>query len=128
AMSLHGHPMVELRQRLKHVPKMTSKAVRQLSTGAQVKVSGMVLVRQRPPTANGVCFATIEDEHGFMDLGLWKDVFEEYREVFLNNCFITVTAKVQHEGATVSLIASKIEPLFKTVSFLKHADPAQYFY
>ncbi len=128
AMSLHGHPMGELRRQLKHVPKLTSKAVRQLSTGAQVKVSGMVLVRQRPPTANGVCFATLEDEHGFMDLVLWKDVFEQHREVFLNNCFITVTAKVQHEGTTVSLIASKIEPLFKTSDFLKHADPAQYFY
>ena len=137
AMSLHGHPMSELRRRVKNVPKVTSQTVRTLATGTRVKVSGMTLVRQRPPTANGVCFATIEDEHGFMDLVLWKDIFEKYREVFLNHCFITVTATVQHEGATVSLIVSKVEPIFvgkpqdrpsEPATLLKNADPTQYFY
>jgi len=133
SMSSHGHPMIELRKCIKRLPKTTSKYVRTLPTGTRVQIAGLTLIRQMPPTAKGVCFATLEDEFGFMDLVLWKNVYEKFRDVFLNNCFIMATVEVQHEGHTVSLLVEDIKPVRLNTNetqqaILQNAKPSQYFY
>lgn len=131
SISLQGHPMSELRKSMKHIPKMTSKSIRELKSGSTVKTAGLVLVRQKPPTANGTCFSTLEDEHGFIDLVLFPDTFEKYNEVFLNHCFIIISGKMEREGNTVSVIVSAVTPLWQTETLHETPlalEPDQYFW
>lgn len=130
SVSTHGHPMREMRRSLK-LPSATSKALKEARSGSRLKVAGLVLIRQKPPTAKGVCFATLEDEFGFMDVILWKKNFDKYREVFLNHCFIVVSGEVQKDENTVSLLVDRVEPIWQA----EHLDqtplplePHQYFY
>jgi error-prone DNA polymerase len=76
-----------------------------------VRVAGLVIARQRPYTAKGTVFATLEDEEGFLDLILRKEVFERYEEVFVGNAFLTVTGRVQSDGNSLSVIVRKVEAL-----------------
>jgi error-prone DNA polymerase len=130
AVSTHGHPMQELRKSVK-LPNATSKELLAARKGSRIKVAGLVLIRQKPPTAKGVCFATLEDEFGFMDIILWKKNFEKYKEVFLNHCFIIVGGEVQADHNTVSLLVDYVAPVWDTEHLDQTPlplDPTQYFY
>jgi len=129
-VSVHGHPMAELRKNM-NLPKTTAKDIRQMQTGSYVKTSGLVLIRQKPPTAKGVCFSTLEDESGFIDIILWKNIFEQYRDDFLNHCFLIVEGVLQRDENTVSILVKKLRPIWNT----RHMDdtplalePDQYFH
>ena len=77
-VSLNDHPMKLLRPRLPKKLK-SSQEVMHLRSGTRVSVGGLVTCRQRPGTASGVVFVTMEDEFGFLNLVLWARVFERYR-------------------------------------------------
>lgn len=130
SVSTHGHPMRELRRTGK-LPKATSQTLLAAKAGSRLKLGGLVLIRQKPPTAKGVCFATLEDEFGFIDVILWKKNFEKYQEVFLNHCFIIVGGEVQKDENTVSLLVDFVAPVWK-VDHLDQTplplEPTQYFY
>jgi error-prone DNA polymerase len=109
-LSTRGHPMKELRQCFsKKVPSVTTGAVRNAAVGRVLRIAGLTIVRQRPPNAKGTCFGTLEDEEGFLDLILHNDVFEKYRDVFVNEPFIVATGKVQRDLKATSLLVTKIE-------------------
>ncbi len=74
-----------------------------------VTLAGLVLVRQRPGTASGVIFATIEDETGVGNIVIWPTVFQQYRRAVLASWLLCVTGKVQREGLVIHLIADKID-------------------
>jgi error-prone DNA polymerase len=131
SISTHGHPMAEIRKNMPGIAKGTSKTLRESVNGRRLTVTGLVLIRQKPPTAKGVCFCTMEDEFGFIDIILWRKNFEKYREVFLNHCFITVGGVVQKDENTTSLLVDMVKPVWNTA----HLDntplplePTQYFY
>ena len=63
-----------------------------------MKVAGLVLVRQRPGTAGGVCFITIEDETGFANLVIFQSLFEKYRKEVLNSRLLMVEGKLQRKA------------------------------
>ena len=65
---------------------------------------------QRPPTAKGTAFATLEDEFGFLDLILHKEVYERVRDLMMNEPFVVVRGKIQRDGGACSLIVEGIEP------------------
>lgn len=111
SLSMHGHPMGQLRS-LKRVPKIHSRRLRSLPSGSQVSVAGLILVRQKPPTAKGVVFSTLEDEFGFVDLILHQKVYETHKEVFLNHCFIIAKGTLQRDSRTVSLLVNQVDPIF----------------
>ncbi len=77
-----------------------------MNDGDEVKVSGLILVRQRPETAKGICFMTIEDETGNGNLVFWKDLFEQYRKPIMQAKLILVEGKLQKEGDVIHVIAS----------------------
>ena len=77
--------------------------------GTTVSVAGLVLVRQRPGSAHGVIFATIEDETGTANIVVWTDVFERYRRPLLTARLMRVTGKLQREGIVIHVIAQTIE-------------------
>jgi error-prone DNA polymerase len=93
-VSVSDHPLKLLRARL---PKKTlsSRDILSLRSGTKVSVAGMVICRQRPGTASGVVFVTMEDEFGFSNLVLWSKVFEEYRHVATHARLLMVHGRIE---------------------------------
>jgi len=108
-LSTRGHPMRELRKHFNQVPKFNSRTVKTVPSGRVLSVGGLVIARQRPPNAKGTCFATLEDEEGFLDLVLHSDVFEKYEDVFVNEPFIIVRGKVQRAKTATTLIVHRVD-------------------
>ena len=93
-VSVSDHPMKLLRARL---PKKTlsSRDIMALRSGTKVSVAGLVICRQRPGTASGVVFVTMEDEFGFSNLVLWSKVFEKYRQIATASRLLMVHGRIE---------------------------------
>lgn len=79
--------------------------------GARIVVAGLVLVRQRPGTAKGVIFITLEDETGVANVIVWRSLYERYRRAVIGGRLLRVTGKLQREGGVAHVIAEKIEDM-----------------
>jgi DNA polymerase III alpha subunit len=79
--------------------------------GARVAVAGLVLVRQRPGTAKGVVFVTLEDETGVANVVVWAKVFERYRRAVIAARLLRVTGRVQREAGVTHVVAEEIEDI-----------------
>jgi DNA polymerase III alpha subunit len=79
--------------------------------GARVTVAGLVLVRQRPGTAKGVIFVTLEDETGTCNVVVWAKVYEQFRRAVIAGRLLRVTGKLQREAGVVHIVAERIEDL-----------------
>lgn len=80
-------------------------------SGARLTVAGLVLLRQRPGTAKGVVFVTLEDETGTVNVIVWRAVFERFRRAVIAARMMRVTGRVQREGAVIHLIAEEVEDI-----------------
>jgi len=109
SLSLKAHPVGFLRDQITRMGVIRDEELPGIATGRRVKVSGLVLVRQRPGTASGVIFATLEDETGIANIVIWPKTFERYRPIVLGSRFIVVTGKVQNEDNVIHVIADKLE-------------------
>ena len=89
-----------------------------LRSGRRVSVAGLVLVRQRPGTASGVIFATIEDETGVANIIVWPKIFERYRAIVLGARFLKVTGWLQSEQGVIHVVAERLEDLSPLLSKL----------
>ena len=81
------------------------------SAGARVCVAGLVLVRQRPGTAKGVIFVTLEDETGTANVVVWANVYERFRRAVISGRLLRVTGRLQREAGVVHIVAELIEDL-----------------
>jgi DNA polymerase III alpha subunit len=79
--------------------------------GARVMVAGLVLVRQRPGTAKGVIFVTLEDETGTCNVVVWAKIYERFRRAVIAGRLLRVTGKLQREAGVVHIVAELIEDL-----------------
>jgi DNA polymerase III alpha subunit len=79
--------------------------------GARVAVAGLTICRQRPGTAKGVIFLTLEDETGVANIVVWAKVFERYRRAVIAGRCLKVTGRVQREGMVIHLVAEVIEDI-----------------
>ena len=79
--------------------------------GARVAVAGLVICRQRPGTARGVIFVSIEDETGVANIVIWAGVFDRFRRAVVAGRCLKVTGRLQRDGAVVHVIADRIEDL-----------------
>ena len=79
--------------------------------GARITVAGLVLVRQRPGTANGVIFITLEDETTTCNVIVWRKLYETYRRAVISGRMLRITGHVQREGAVCHVIAEIIEDI-----------------
>lgn len=118
--SIKAHPLSFLRQKLNHMGVSPAKMLAGLSNGMLVKVCGIITVRQRPGTAKGVLFVTIEDETGFVNLVLWSKTFETYRKVVLQSKIMMATRQLQIEGDVVHVIVHSCKNM--NTSLLKEAE------
>ena len=107
-LSLRRHPLALLRDRLTSVGLQPAADVLQFPNGAAVHAAGLVIARQRPSSASGVIFVTIEDETGYLNLVVWERVAERQRQVLLGATLLGVHGEVQREGAVVHIVARQL--------------------
>lgn len=79
--------------------------------GARVTVAGLVLVRQRPGTAKGVIFVTLEDETGICNVVVWQKMYQKYRRAVVAGRLLRVTGRIQRDGQVVHLVADLVEDM-----------------
>jgi error-prone DNA polymerase len=108
-LSLKAHPMAFLRARHAARGVVPCAALSQIKDGARVRLSGLVLVRQRPGTASGVIFITIEDEGAIANLIVWPKTFERFRRAVLGARLLCVSGRLQREGLITHVIAERLE-------------------
>ncbi len=107
ALSLKAHPVSFVREKLQQLHILPTQALASCKDGDLVKVAGLILVRQRPGTATGICFITIEDETGSANLVVFQKLFEAYRKEILQSKLIMVEGRLQIEGEVIHVIVSK---------------------
>jgi len=83
----------------------------QVPGGARVTVAGLVLVRQRPGTAKGVIFVTLEDETGVCNIVVWARVFETFRRAVIAGRLLRVTGRLERQGGVEHVIAERVEDI-----------------
>ena len=113
-LSLKAHPVSFLRPWLdqrRAVSAASLQAEAQFPSGKRVVTAGLVLVRQRPMTARGIFFVTLEDETGIANLVIWPQVFERYRAAARHGAVILVNGRVDREGEVVHVIVERLESL-----------------
>ena len=92
---------------------------------ARVTVAGLVLVRQRPGTANGVIFITLEDETGVCNIIIWHKVYETYRRAIISGRMLRITGRIQRENAVCHVIAEYVEDISFMLDELLLPQPRQ---
>jgi DNA polymerase III alpha subunit len=115
SLSLRAHPLQLLRPTLWERRMVDSQKLREARTGDFLQMAGLVLVRQRPGTASGVVFVTLEDEFGIANLVVWPRVFEAHRRIVMGARLLGVAGKVQRdqqkdgtEGIVIHLVAERL--------------------
>jgi DNA polymerase III alpha subunit len=92
-------------------PALPAARLGEPRAGARVTVAGLVLVRQRPGTAKGVIFVTLEDETGTANVVVWASVYERFRRAVIAGRLLRVTGRLQREAGVVHIVAERIEDL-----------------
>ncbi len=109
SLSLKAHPVSFVRQELRLLHVLSTEEITAVKNGTNVKAAGLVTVRQKPGTAKGVCFITLEDETGFSNLAVFKDLFEKYRKEILHAKLLMVEGKPQRESGVTHIIVARCE-------------------
>jgi len=107
-LSLKAHPMAFLRQRLAERGFLRACDLRSRKTRAMIHVAGVVLVRQQPGSAKGVCFITLEDETGVINLVIWPDLKEKQRQVVMGARLMEVRGRVEYDDEVIHVIAAHL--------------------
>ena len=108
ALSLRQHPLAFLRADLTQRRMVPCSELRRARDGRRVTVAGLVLVRQKPGSAKGVMFITLEDETEVANLIVWPSLFERQRRVVLSAGLLACRGRVQREGEVIHLIAEHL--------------------
>ena len=108
-LSLKAHPMAFFRRSLAQQGYASAAGLAQLGHGARVRVAGLVLVRQKPGSAKGVCFVTLEDETGVLNLVIWPDLFERFRPAIMAARLMAVRGQMQTDGTVIHVVANAID-------------------
>ncbi|SLN39007.1 error-prone DNA polymerase [Oceanibacterium hippocampi] len=123
-MSLRAHPMELLRSQMRAVDVVPAATLKDMKDGMPVRVAGLVLVRQRPGTAQGVIFATLEDETGIANIIVWPTIFERFRRTVLTSRLLCVQGIVQKEGLVIHVIARRLVDYGEYLATLRHREAA----
>ena len=107
-LTLGRHPVSLLRPALDRYRYVVAGQLAELDAGRPVAIAGLVITKQRPGTASGVTFVTLEDETGCSNLVVWKAIADEQRDVLLNARLMGVRGELQKEGKVIHVIAKKL--------------------
>jgi error-prone DNA polymerase len=107
-LSLRAHPLAFVRPELQRRGMVTCAELERVKDGGRVQVAGIILVRQKPGSAKGVLFITIEDETGVANLIVWPDRFEAQRRTIMSSAMISIVGQVQKEGQVIHIISERV--------------------
>lgn len=93
-------------------------------TGARVTVAGLVILRQRPGTAKGVIFVTLEDETGVVNIIVWRAMYERFRRAVIAGRMLRVTGRLQRDHGVTHILAEHIEDISQLLDRLLDPDLA----
>ena len=124
SLSLKAHPCAFFRPLLDRQGAVTAIALRNLPDGARVAVGGLVLIRQRPGTAKGVVFLTLEDETGSANAVIWQKVFTPNRRTVMTASFLLVRGRLQRAGEVIHLVAERFTDLSAKLAQMRCEAPA----
>lgn len=93
-------------------------------TGARVTVAGLVILRQRPGTAKGVIFLTLEDETGVINVIVWRKMYERFRRAVISGRLLRITGRVQRDHDVVHVLAEEIEDISPLLDELLRIEEA----
>ena len=122
-MSLKAHPLELLRGGFAPLGYVPADALAGIDSGRRVEVAGIVLVRQRPGSAKGVVFATLEDETGIANIIIWPKIFDRFRRVVLGAKLLGVRGKLQEESGVIHVIAATLTDLSPHLEQLSQTVP-----
>jgi error-prone DNA polymerase len=122
SLSLKAHPVSFVREKLQQLHILSTSQLATAKNGQPVKVAGLVLVRQRPGTAGGICFMTIEDETGVANLVIFQNLFDEYRKEILQSRLIMAEGHLQVQGEVIHVIVKRCFDLSKLLRKLTPAN------
>lgn len=91
--------------------------------GARVTVAGLVILRQRPGTAKGVIFLTLEDETGVVNIVVWRKLYERFRRAVIAGRLLRITGRLQRENNVIHIIAEQIEDISPMLDQLLAPEP-----
>ena len=123
-LSLRRHPVAFLRDDLANRRIVTCAEAMGSRDRRWLEAAGIILVRQRPGSAKGVMFITLEDESGIANVVVWKKTFEQFRRVILASGMIAVHGRIQREGEVVHLVAHRIADLSRDLASVGERDEA----
>jgi len=110
-LSLKQHPVALIRPHLEKLRVTPAEKILHAADGTWVKVAGLVLIRQRPGTASGVVFETLEDETGIVNLIIWPQTFEKYRPAARHAGLLQCDGYVQRQGQVIHVLAKRLVDL-----------------
>jgi error-prone DNA polymerase len=109
--TLGPHPLTLLRTRLRALGCRSSRELAGVEHGDSIAVAGIVVGRQRPQTASGVTFVTLEDEHGMVNVVVWRDLAERQRRELVGSKLLKVSGRLEQESGVRHLIARRLEDI-----------------
>lgn len=121
-LTLREHPIAFLRRDLQRRNIVTCEEAMNAREGRWICAAGLVLVRQKPGSAKGVMFITIEDETGPVNIVVWPKLFEKRRRVVLGASMMAIHGRIQREGDVVHLVAQQLLDLSGDLSGLAERD------
>ncbi len=107
-LSLKAHPMSFLRRSLTRQGYSSTADLQNFNKGRKIKLAGLVLIRQRPGSAKGVCFITVEDECGVANLVVWPKVMEQFRKAVMQSRLLVVEGYVQRDIEIIHIVAQNL--------------------
>lgn len=118
SLSLKAHPVSFVREKLMQLNVIPTGDLLHASPGQHVRVAGLVLVRQRPGTAKGICFMTIEDETGTANVVIFQNLFDEFRKPILQSRLIMIEGELQRAGDVIHVVAMRLHNFSKLLQQL----------
>ena len=122
-LSLKAHPMELLRPEMDARGAAPTEDLLSAKNGDRVEVAGIVLVRQRPGTAKGVVFMTLEDETGIANVVVWRNMLEKHRPIVMGGRLVAIRGEVQREQSVIHVVANEIVDLSPLLDGLGQVDP-----
>ena len=117
--TLGPHPLARLRSQLRARRCRSSRELPGIPSGRYIVAAGLVVGRQRPQTASGVTFVTLEDEHGMINVVVWRQLAERQRQPFLGARLLLVEGRLEAENGVRHLVARRLQDL---TPLLGHLD------
>ena len=119
SLTLKRHPLAFLRSELAREGLVTAAELAHLPVDRRLSIAGVVLIRQRPGSANGVVFITIEDETGVANLIVWPAILERFRRAALGATLLRCTGKLQREESVIHVVADRLEDMTPRLNTLR---------